>query len=67
MRHGQPYIPTPQSCPRCDSPKIQGMIRPAEHEAESLVTWYECSDCRRMWHVEKIAETKKAHHPPLVR
>jgi hypothetical protein len=39
-------------CPYCDSVSTS-VMPPRWHDHESLVTWFECAECRRMWHIER--------------
>jgi rubredoxin len=52
------YIPQDRRCPHCDSVKIQPIPRSAAHEAESIVSWFECLACQRIWHREKPSAYK---------
>jgi len=45
-------MPVQTRCPHCDSPEIRQMPDRI-HESTSIVTWYQCGDCRRMWNLPK--------------
>ncbi|HUK35459.1 MAG TPA: hypothetical protein VLV86_16195 [Vicinamibacterales bacterium] len=40
-------IPAPTRCPHCDSHNIE--VLPDREPERTLVTWYQCNDCTRMF------------------
>jgi hypothetical protein len=48
-------------CPHCDSPHVEQLPRPLY--AESVVTWYECLACHRLWNLPNDLPVRRSDNP----
>ena len=54
-------VPPPKPCcPYCDKHSIEPMP-PSSFEAQSINTWYQCRDCKRVWSVPKVPLSPQPH------